>query len=103
MADKDPNAALTAELVAESAAPLGRAGRRLEQALVMLAAHQPTDPRPRGELVDAAAYHAWSYVIVRGALGWSDDDAALRSYQVPGEVRARIGAVREPPPGDPIT
>lgn len=103
MADTDPQAAVTAELVAESAATLGRHGRRLELALAALAAHQPTDPRPRGELVDAAAYHAWSYVVVRGALGWGDDDSALRAYEVPGEVRARIGVVREPPPGDPIT
>lgn len=102
MTDRDPNAALTAELVAESAATLGNAGRRLEAALAALAAHGPADRRPRGELVDAAAYHAWNYVVVRGALGWGDDDRALAAYAVPGEVRARIGVVRTPPPGDAV-
>ena len=69
----------------------------------MLAAHQPTDPHPRGELVNTATYHAWSYVIVRGTLGWNDDDAALRNYQVPNKIHTHIGTMREPPPGDPIT
>ncbi|MBK9033892.1 MAG: hypothetical protein IPL61_21925 [Myxococcales bacterium] len=88
---------ITAELAAESAASLGRAGRALEGALGALAAHAVGDRRPRAELVDVAAYYAWSYVVLRGALGFGDDDDALRAYRVPAEVRARIGAVRSPP------
>jgi hypothetical protein len=100
MSDRDAASALAGELIAESAASLGRAGRRLEDALAALGAHPRRDHR-RAELVDAAAYYAWSYVCLRGALGWADDDDALRVYAVPPEVRARIGAVRAPP-GDGV-
>lgn len=93
----DAQDAITSELVAESALSLGRAGGRLEAALAALAAYRPGDRVARPLLVDAAAYHAWSYVVLRGALGWTDDEAALAAYDVPAEVRARIGVVRDDP------
>lgn len=97
MSSPETHDAISSELVAESALSLGRAGGRLEAALAALAAYAPGAAVTRALLVDAAAYHAWSYVVLRGALGWSDDDAALRAYDVPAEVRARIGAVRDEP------
>jgi hypothetical protein len=92
---KDP---LTAEMVGESALSLGRAGARLQRALDALAAHDVVagDPAARAGLVDDAGEAAWGYVVLRGALGWHDDRAALDVYAVPAEVRARMGVIRRP-------
>jgi hypothetical protein len=98
MAAKDSTEALTAELVGESALSLGRAGTRLQTALDELAAHdaagRPADDARR-VLVDAAGEQAWNFVVLRGALGWHDDDTALDAYKVPREVRMRMGVRRK--------
>ena len=90
------NDALTAEMVGESALSLGRAGARLQRALDALAAHDAAggDAALRQDLVDDAGEAAWGYVVLRGALGWHDDNLALDAYAVPREVRARIGVRR---------
>ena len=87
----DPDKALSSELVGESALSLGRAGAKLQRALDALAAYAGDDDAARHELVDEAGEAAWGYVVLRGALGWHDDKVALDAYQVPAEVRARMG------------
>ena len=96
MSSRDPDAgfaALQAELLQESAQTLGLAGRKMEQALAILAAC-PRDARPasRRALLDAAAEATFAYVLVRESLGWRDTTHALDVYGVPYEVRARLGA-----------
>lgn len=88
--------ALAAELAGESAHALGRAGARLQAALDALAAHDAAgrDAARRPELVDDAAELAWGFIVLRNALGWHDEQAALDAYGVPGEVRARMGVRR---------
>ena len=96
MKPRDPDAAfagLEAELMAESAQSLGIAGRRMEQALAILAACPPTArASARRALVDAAAEATFAYVVQRESMGWRDTEQALDIYGVPNEVRARLGA-----------
>lgn len=94
----DQERSLKAELLAEAAASLGIAGKRLEAALAVLAAVDAGEPAPdgmtRSALVDDAARRAWEYVVQRGALGWHDEQAALAVFAVPAEVRRRMGVQR---------
>ncbi len=93
--------ALAAELAGESALSLGRAGARLQAALDALRANDARGlaaPAVRAELVDAAGEQAWNFIVMRAALGWYDEQAALDAYEVPGEVRARMGVRRAPTP-----
>ncbi len=95
MADRTD--ALTAELVGESALTLGRAGARLQGALDALAAHDAAgvaNAEARALLVDAAGEQAWYFVVLRGAMGWNDEQEALDAYAVPMEVRLRMGVRR---------
>lgn len=87
---------LAGEMVGESALSLGRAGAKLQRALDALAAHDAAggERGARQDLVDHAGEAAWGYVVLRGALGWYDDEAALDAYAVPAEVRARMGVTR---------
>lgn len=97
MAAPDDNAGLAAEMVGESALTLGRAGARLQAALDALAAHDAAggpDGEARRDLVDSAGEQAWGFLVLRNALGWYDDEYALAAYQVPREVRGRMGARR---------
>lgn len=99
MAVNEGNDALTAEMVGESALSLGRAGAKLQAALDALAAHDAArgEPALRLDLLDDAGEAAWGYIVLRGALGWHDDKAALDAYAVPAEVRARMGVRRRSP------
>lgn len=100
-------AALEAELLAESAASLGRAGTKLERAIAALAAGPREACALRTELLDAAGSAAYAFVVQREALGMRDSREALDVYAVPEEVRMRMGRqVAAPPevePEDPIT
>jgi uncharacterized protein DUF6665 len=89
----DPEAAfagLQGELMGEAARSLGIAGKRMEEALAVLAACPPT--AARRVLLDAAIEATFGYVVTREAMGWRDTEAALDLYGVPNEVRARLGA-----------
>lgn len=80
---------LAAELAGESAAALGGAGRKLENALAELrAAADPRDP----QLVRAAADAALAYFVTREACGAIRQDEAIRHFGIPGYVLARVGA-----------
>ena len=95
MTSRDPDRgmkALEGELLGEAALSLGIAGRRMAEALALLAACPPTtEASERRVLLAAAAEATYAYVVQREALGWRDTDAALDHYGVPAEVRARLG------------
>src|SRR5215468_7781389 len=82
------------EILGEQAATIGRQSQELRKALDALAAVGRDDPqRPR--LVDAAGYALWSFVVQRDCSGMSrTTEHVLKSYNVPAEVRARMGVVK---------
>jgi hypothetical protein len=92
------------ELRQEQAATIGRLARELRDALDALdtfdrhASSSTTsadkrDPQ-RARLVDAAAYALWNFVVQRECCGFRWTDQVLKDYAVPGEVHAKMGAVR---------
>jgi hypothetical protein len=83
------DAVLRYEILEEQAASLGRAGRKLEQALAALKAHEGED---RAAALKAAADAAWAFLVQREALGLRDRAAIVAQYGIPSEVMARIGA-----------
>ena len=102
-----PSAAdlLEREFAQERAAALGRIGRALEAALSALAefdAAHPRDGTPtldaedrhlRAALVAQAGVALWHFVVQREACGLRDFRQVIRSYRVPPEVAARMGAM----------
>nr|WP_246206431.1 DUF6665 family protein [Propylenella binzhouense] len=99
-AAKAPADVLEYEVAAEKASALGRAGRRLEDALAALAAHgagsgAEEPPAARAALLDAAGEALWHLVIQRELCGLRNTEAMMRDYKVPAAVRARMG-VRRP-------
>lgn len=93
MADDRDEHPIERELQAERAASLGRAGKRVEDALAALVRGRDSAP----ELIDEAATAVWYYLITRESLRMYDHKAALAVYQVPGYVLARVGVVRRQP------
>ena len=83
---------IEAELQGERAAALGRAGRRVEEALAALAA---AGERPAEPLIDEAATAVWYYMISRESLRMYDHKAALAIYGVPAYVLARVGVIKQ--------
>jgi hypothetical protein len=90
------------EIAQEQAAALGRLGRALEAALTSLAAYDEAAAvaenaleRPRKdtrtELLEAAGYALWCFIIQREACGLRDQATVVRQYRVPAEVRNRMG------------
>ena len=87
----DRYAALTAELVAERARTLGRAGERLERAIGAL---DMKDEDADSDAIWDAADAAFCYIVQREVMGLRDSESALSFYRVPIAVRQRIGARR---------
>lgn len=83
--------ALNVEILEEKAAALGRAGRRVEKTLATLQACDDTDPSRRDH-VRAAADAVYTYLIQRELCGLRDQQAVYRSYKIPAEVIAILGA-----------
>jgi hypothetical protein len=87
-----------AELNAERAHAIGRIARGMEKSLAALRAFDAgvvsDPPRAREDLLAEAAEWAWYYVVQRDVLGWHGHEEALRAYDVPAEVRARMGPRR---------
>jgi hypothetical protein len=99
---ENPAAALDYEIAREKASALGRLGRSLEAALAALAAFdaQPGDEasaslairrQRREELVASAGEVLWCFIVQREACGLRDSARAMRDYNVPAEVRLRMG------------
>src|SRR5271170_1838637 len=92
-------ATLEYEIAEERASALGRLGRRLEAALAALAAYPPTATSGRtirDGLVEEAGYALWLFVVQREACGLNDSSHVMRTYEVPNEVRARMGPLAMP-------
>lgn len=82
---------LDAEILAEKAAALGRAGRRVQQRLEALAAFDgPADERLR--LILSAADAVYGFFVQRELCGLIKHDDVVAHYGIPGEVLARVGA-----------
>jgi hypothetical protein len=83
-------AVLRHELMAEQAASLGQAGRKVEAALAALAAHPPGDGRTA--VLKAAADAVWAFLVQREVMGIRDRNAVIAQYGIPREVLNRLGA-----------
>jgi hypothetical protein len=83
-------AVLRYELMEEQAASLGRMGRKVEQALAALAAHEGAEGR--AELLKAASDAVWCFLVQREVMGLRDRARIVAEYGIPREVLNRIGA-----------
>ena len=82
---------LDAEILAEKAAALGRAGRLFEQRLRALTAFAGADDE-RAPLVQSAADALHGYLVQRELCGLIRHDDVIDHYAIPREVLARVGA-----------
>lgn len=89
--------AVEAEVIAEQAASLGRAARRLERALAVLAALDAGQPLPlpemgrpalktRPEMLAEAREALWFLVVQREACGLRNSEDVLTAYRIPAEI-----------------
>jgi hypothetical protein len=79
------------EIAGEKAASLGRAGRRLEDALARLSALDRAGSTERIEMVEEAGEALYFYIVQREACGLFDSSEIFRELSVPDEVRRRMG------------
>ena len=93
---------IEAELTAETAANLGRSGKRLQKALdalkkfdaeVATGKSRRADASTRARLVEESADAFWGYVVQRELLGVQDAEYIANEYGVPAEVRAIAGTI----------
>ena len=77
------------ELLAEQAASLGQAGRKVEAALASLREHPGGEGR--GVVLKAAADAVWGFLVQREVLGLRDRNAVIAHYSIPREVLNRLG------------
>jgi hypothetical protein len=78
------------EIRAERASSMGRAGRRVEEALKGLATFSGA-PEAREILLREAADAVWSYFVQREMMGFRRHDDAVEAYAIPAEVLRRVG------------
>lgn len=83
--------ALGHEIAGEKASSLGRAGRRVEQALERLAACAGGEEERR-VLIRDAADAVYAYFIQRELIGLRRHGDVIREYGIPNAVLARLGA-----------
>jgi hypothetical protein len=79
------------EILGEQAATIGRLSRALRDALDALAAVDDRQKPRRPDLVDAAAYALFNFIVQRECAGLRGTEHVLKQYAVPAEVRARMG------------
>lgn len=84
-------ATLDHELAEEMAVALGRAGRRAEEILARLAAHQERGGE-RNALLAEAAEAVYAYFIQRELCGLKRHEEVVRQLAIPRAVLARLGA-----------
>ncbi|MCG8596816.1 MAG: hypothetical protein MI785_20960 [Kiloniellales bacterium] len=82
---------LDAEILAEKAAALGRAGRLVERRLRELAAFAGAG-QERARLVQSAADAVHGYLVQRELCGLMRHDDVIDHYAIPREVLARVGS-----------
>jgi len=83
---------LDAEILAEKASSLGRAGHNVETALRTLNELDPAAPE-RPQAVRSAAKAVYHYFIQRELCGFRNHAGPIRQYGIPKEVLVRLGAV----------
>lgn len=83
------DAGLQTELMAEKAASLGRAGKRVE---TTLAALREASAEDRPAALKAAADAVWSLFVQREICGQRDQKPVIEIYGIPKEVLVRLGA-----------
>lgn len=83
---------LDAEILAEKAAALGRAGAAVEKTLAAVREAGPQSP-DREALLASAAEAVWGFFVQRELCGLRDQQAIIRDYAIPAAVLARLGAV----------
>jgi hypothetical protein len=100
---------LQCEIAQEQAAALGRLGRALEAALARFAAFDAAQissaddaflssrKAVRTQLLEAAGYALWCFIVQREACGLRDQGTVIREYRVPAEVRNRTGVLPSRP------
>jgi hypothetical protein len=88
----EARSSLEAEVAAEKAAALGRAGRAIEAALLRLSA--PPDGTSRETLLLDAAEAVQAYFLQRELNGLRDQRDIIKAFEIPREVLNRIGIVR---------
>ena len=77
-------------MLAEKAASLGWAGKKLAASLAALRS-RPSD-EGKDWLIRATADAAYHYFIQRELCGLFSHEAAIADYEIPKEVLARVGA-----------
>ena len=80
------------EIAGEKAASLGRAGGAVEHALARLADPEIVAAEGREALLKVAADAVWSFFVQREVMGLRDQAPAIRHYNIPRAVLARLGA-----------
>ncbi|HEV2080266.1 MAG TPA: DUF6665 family protein [Allosphingosinicella sp.] len=86
------------EILAEKAAALGDAAKRVEGALAALRATEAGEERERR--IDAAADAVWGFLVQRELMGLRDREAIVAYYQIPLAVLNRAGSIRGSKKGD---
>ena len=84
------NDAFNHEVLAEKAASLGRAGKKLAAKLALLS--EAAEGADRAPLIQAAADAAHSYFVQRELCGLYSHQGIIDDYGIPREVLARMGA-----------
>jgi hypothetical protein len=84
---------LNHEILAEQAASLGNAGRKVESTLKRLQDFDAGSAAGgnRGDLVGDAANAVWSFLVQRELVGMRDQDQVVKDYGIPPDVLARVG------------
>ena len=77
------------ELLAEQAASLGQAGRKVETALATLRDHPGGEGRTA--VLKAAADAVWGFLVQREIMGLRDRNAVIAHHCIPREVLNRLG------------
>lgn len=84
------------ELMSERADALGRHGLKVEKALALLGERLAAGcgETEREDLLNDAADKVWAFFIQREMCGLRSQKDAVRRYNIPPEVIARLGIVR---------
>ena len=92
---KTGQSVLEYELLAEQAAGLGHAEHLFLKALKRLDEITP-GMNQTGEIYQYVADALYAYIIQREACGHKSHDDVYEMYNIPGQVRARIGVIKKP-------
>jgi hypothetical protein len=87
--------ALDQELAGEMADALGRAGRKVEVALLRCAEARGQSAETLSAALDGAAQAVFALSVQRELCGLRNQAAMIRQYDIPKDVMARVGITRK--------